>query len=1037
MAERFVSNHPSDRGQSMPQDGPNDRALEAENRQLRERIDELEASEARCRRAEEELRYRIELEDLINCIATHFINLKPEEIDPGVKSALRAIGEFMGAERSHVFLLSEDGKTVTNTHEWCAAGVEPHIGRFRKVPVETLPRWKETLLAGDNISIPSVAGLPDEASHERAFLQSLRTKSSLAVPMMHRESVIGFVGFGTVHAEKTWSDDSARLLRLVGELIAAALEHMKADTALRRSEEKFRTLAESVGEGVAAVDPDERFTFANSAACEIFGVPRGALPGRSLQEFLSDEAWEAVLRETERRRRREVGRYDLAIVRPDGATRDVIVTASPRFADSGEYAGAAAVFLDITERKRVERALHESEAKYRSLFEESKDVVYITSRDGKLIDISPSAVSLFGYTRRELIEMDVHGLYVDAEDRHRFQEEIEKSEFVRDFPVRLLNKNGGPRDCLLTSTVRRAQDGSALGYQGIIRDVTERRRAERMRDRERCALRVIADAAFHATDIPGLCDRVLDGFLDILGFDVGTIRLYDDAERLLMPVAVSGVGPDDRGKIEPQSIESTFHTAALVARTREPIFAPDIREHEISSTHGERLNELGVAAVIGWPIVSSKGDLIAVMQLMAREPKEIREEERVFFETIAGMLSAVIERKEAEEEKDRIQAQLLHAQKMEAVGTLASGVAHDFNNLLTAIQGFAELAMGSTQETSPLHADLEKIRSAAERGAALVRQLLLFSRREEMRLVPLDLNNTTRGITRMLGPLIGEDVEVRVVLDDALWPILADEGNIQQVLMNLALNARDAMPDGGTLTIRTENVVPGEDRAVEAGECGAGRIVCLSVEDTGTGMDDATRARIFEPFFSTKGPAKGTGLGLAVVYGIVEQHGGWIDVESAPGRGSSFRVCLPTTDLGPAPSGSSCVRRADERGSGERILVVEDEPAVRDLAMTVLRENGYEVFGAASATEALGVFSREQGRFDLVFSDVVLPDRSGVQLAQRFLSEKPELPILLSSGHAEDESRWREIESDGLSYIQKPYSLPDLLSTVKGIVSPN
>lgn len=1021
----------------MSHDGRTTRGLEAENAELRERIAELEASEARCHGTEEELRYRIELEDLINCIATHFINLAPDEINPGVKSALRVIGEFMGAERSHVFLLSEDGATVSNTHEWCADGIEPHIARFRKVPVDTLPRWRETLLAGDIISIPSVDDLPDEASHERAFLQSLGTRSSLAVPMVYREAVVGFVGFGTVRAEKAWSDDCARLLRLVGELIAAALEHMKADTAMRRSEEKFRTLAESVGEGVAAVDPNERFTFANTTACEIFGVPRGGLLGRGLREFLSEDGWRTVLDETDRRRRSEVGRYDLGIIRRDGTTRDIIVTASPRFEDSGEYAGAAAVFLDITERKRVERALHESEEKYRSLFEESKDVIYITSRDGKLIDISPSAVSLFGYTRRELIERDVHGLYVDAEDRHRFQREIEQSEFVRDFPVRLLNKDGTPRDCLLTSTVRRAQNGSALGYQGIIRDVTERRRAERVRDRERRALRVIADAAVHASDIPDLCGSVLEGFLEILGFDIGTIRLYDADERLLMPVAVAGIGPDDEDKIEPQSIESTFHTAALVARTREPLFAPDTRYHEISSTHAERLDELGIAAAIGWPIMSAKNDLIAVMQLMAHEPKEIREEEKVFFETIAGMLSAVIERKEAEEEKDRIQAQLLQAQKMEAVGTLASGVAHDFNNLLTAIQGFAELAMTSTPESGPLHDDLEKIRSAAERGAALVRQLLLFSRREKMQLVPLDLNRTTQGIAKMLCPLIGEDIVVDVVLGEDLWPIMADEGNIQQVLMNLTLNARDAMPDGGTLTIRTENVASGEECCTEVGECGAGRLVCLSVEDTGTGMDEATRARIFEPFFSTKGPAKGTGLGLAVVYGIVEQHRGWIDVESAPGRGSAFRVCLPTTDVGPAPSRSSCTDAERARGEGERILVVEDEEAVRDLAMTVLRDNGYEVFGAASAAEALSVFSREEGRFDLVFSDVVLPDRTGVQLAQHLLTESPELPVLLSSGHAEDKSQWSEIQSDRLSYIQKPYSLPDLLRTVGSIVSLN
>lgn len=689
-----------------------------------------------------------------------------------------------------------------------------------------------------------------------------------------------------------------------------------------------------------------------------------------------------------------------------------------------------------TPRDLVERALKESEEKYRSLFEESIDVVYITSRDGKLVDISPSAVSLFGYTREELLARDVHGLYADPQQRIDFQEAIERDGFVRGFEIDLLNKDGEKVRCLLTSTIRRSSDGDTLGYQGIIRDITDRKRAESARERERSAFRVLAEAAVRATDLSDLCHRILDGLVDVLKFDGGTIRLLNREKGSLEPVAVIGVPKPDLHLITALSVaEDQECVTSHVARTGRPIFAPDLTEHAISRTHSERIDAFGLRSLVSYPVFSADKELLAVILLFGRSTHKMNEEEdRVFFETVAGLLGAVLERKLSEEERRAVQAQLIQSQKMEAVGTLASGVAHDFNNLLTAIQGFAELALMSVDGEDRLHDDLEKIRSAADRGAGLVRQLLLFGRDQQMQMGPIDINGTASGMVNMLAPLIGEDVAVETSLEPDLWLARADEGSIQQVLMNLAINARDAMPEGGELRISTRNVSVEEGCSSFGSEARSGAFVCVSVEDSGSGMDEATIGRIFEPFFSTKGPGKGTGLGLSVVYGIVTQHGGWINTRSTPRTGTTFEVYLPVAKEDERSRNDSVTVSEPTGGAGERILVVEDEHSVRELACTVLRKHGYVVLEAGSCEQALDVYRQEGGDFDLVFSDVVLPDRSGVQLADELLSETPAVRLLLSSGHTDNRAQWDTINERGLPFIRKPYSLPNLLKMVRDAI---
>ena len=820
---------------------------------------------------------------------------------------------------------------------------------------------------------------------------------------------------------------------LVGQDVT---DQRHAEAALRAGDRQYQALIEGVPEPIFSLDTEQRFVFANWSTAELLETKPRALIGRSFREFVSDDGWKLVLDRTAELRHGTVKPYDLKVIRPDGSTRNVSAKAALRHDAAGNPIGLVVALGKVGKHETVERALEESESRYRSLFEESIDVIYITSKDGKLVDISPSAVSLFGYAREELLEHNVHGLYVDPDQRVRFQEAIERQGFVEGFEIRLRRKDGRAVDCLLASSVRKGADGEILGYQGIMRDITDRKRAEEARERERRTFRVIAEAAVRAPDLSDLCGRVLNGLVDVLGFDGGTIRLHDGKKGILHPVAVTGIPDDARHLIESLSIQTNQEcTAAHVARTGEPLFAPDVAAHDVSDTHGDRLEALDIRSLISYPVVGAQQNLLAILQLFAKEPRQIHEEdERLFFETVAGMLAAVIERMLAENQTRSVEAQLIQAQKMEAVGTLASGVAHDFNNLLTAIQGFAELTLMTVDEDSGIREDLEKIRMAADRGAGLVRQLLLFGREHPVELSAVNINNTTQGMVKMVAPLIGADVSVKTALEPDLWTALADEGSLQQVLMNLAVNARDAMPEGGTLTIRTRNVTIEESEARKGAEERAGNFVCVSVEDSGSGMDEDTMGRIFEPFFSTKGPGKGTGLGLSVVYGIVKQHDGWIYTLSTPRRGTTFEVYLPATTAEPASAPALTETAPRRTDGGERILVVEDEHSVRELAATVLRKHGYVVFEAGNVNEALRIFNEEEGRFDLVFSDVVLPDRSGVQLADQLLRDNPRLRMLMSSGHASHRSQWDTIKEKGLPFIPKPYSLPGLLKAVRDTI---
>ena len=390
-------------------------------------------------------------------------------------------------------------------------------------------------------------------------------------------------------------------------------------------------------------------------------------------------------------------------------------------------------------------------------------------------------------------------------------------------------------------------------------------------------------------------------------------------------------------------------------------------------------------------------------------------------------------RKAAEEALRQSEEQLRQAQKIEAVGRLASGVAHDFNNILTVITGHSELLLRQLDADDPRRKNAEQIEKAAYRAAALTRQLLTFSRKQVIEPRVLKLNAIILNIEKMLRRLIGEDIEFCTVLDSAAGHIKADPGQIEQVIMNLAVNARDAMPNGGKLTVTTANTTLDKNQLNNFPDLCAGDYVMLTIADTGTGMSEEVKAHLFEPFFTTKPPGKGTGLGLATCFGIVKQNAGHINVHSELGRGTTFKIYFPQVQSA-LESPRVHIMPTEATGGNETVLLVEDEPVVRELAVATLREKGYTVVEAVNGEEGLRMARQHDGKIDLVLTDVVMPVMGGKEMADALRTSHPDTKVLFTSGYTEDAMGHHGVLRPGILFLQKPYMTATLARKVREVL---
>ncbi len=454
-----------------------------------------------------------------------------------------------------------------------------------------------------------------------------------------------------------------------------------------------------------------------------------------------------------------------------------------------------------------------------------------------------------------------------------------------------------------------------------------------------------------------------------------------------------------------------------------------LRDHGVESMACVRLD------AIGHPL-----GVVAVFNVNDGLPST---EHLTFLQAVGNILGTAILRQVTEEGLLQSQIRLQSVQKMEAIGRLAGGIAHDFNNLVQAIGGYTEMLLRQLREDDPLRRNAEEIKKAGDRAAALTRQLLAFSRQQVLQPSIIDVNHVVHHVEQLLTRLIGEDIELRTYLAEDLWPVKADAAQLEQVLMNLAVNARDAMRDGGLLTIETANVELTRSDEGEPFVVVAGPYVLLAVTDTGTGMNAETKARAFEPFFTTKEPGQGTGLGLSMVYGIVKQSGGYIWVDSDLGAGTRVRIYLPRADELLLPleleavetrPATGAVEATDGDGPPATLLLVEDEDGVRELIHEWLDAHGYTVHTAVDGQHAMEVADAIE-QIDLLIADVVMPTMGGPALAKRLLQARPDLKVIFVSGYADEAIGDRRMLEDGASFLQKPFTLEDLLLKVQEVLA--
>ena len=687
--------------------------------------------------------------------------------------------------------------------------------------------------------------------------------------------------------------------------------------------------------------------------------------------------------------------------------------------------------------KAAEAALLQSQERNRAIVDTALDGVITIDSTGMVTDWNAQATTIFGWSREEALGRALSETIITEGDRQAHEQGIR--EFLRTGTGPILNRrieivaqHRDGRTIPVELAVSPAKIGDAYIFSAFIRDITDRRAAERRLASQYAVTRVLSEATTMEEAVP----KIIQAIGENLEWDLGVFWRVDKATGVLRCFDQWKVPSVQADPFTQDTWQRVFaRDEGFLGRiwaSDKPAWITDVAL-DSNFSRGVQARQVGFHGAFGWPIrVGSEID--GVIEFFSRQVRQPDDDLLKMVEDIGLKIGQFGERARTEGVLRETEAQLRQAQKMEAVGRLAGGMAHDFNNLLTVIRGYSELLLGRLGPTDDMRKDMEEVKKAADRASGLTRQLLAFSRRQFIAAKVLDLNALVSNMDGMLRRLIGEDiVELSGELDTSLGAIKADPGQIEQVIMNLVVNARDAMPKGGRLTIETRNVTIGEEVRLDAVGVAPGSYVLLTVRDNGHGMDAETRSHLFEPFFTTKEKGKGTGLGLSTVYGIVKQSGGSIIVESTPGRGTTFRIYFPRVEQEiPGPTGTADT--IDPVRGRETILLIEDEPAVRGLVHETLRLHGYTVLAARHGIEALLASAKYVGPIHLILTDVVMPQMSGPEVAEKILTVRPGIKVLYMSGYPDhpvfDQGSVRR-ES---GFLPKPFSPHVLVQKVREVL---
>lgn len=767
-----------------------------------------------------------------------------------------------------------------------------------------------------------------------------------------------------------------------------------ANENLRQSE-SYKNLFQHAKDAIIVFDPQtSQILDVNDRACAIYEFERADFIGKNIKETLSD-ATECEEKAAQTSQVRPLSDFETTYRRSDGSIIHFLISPS-----SVKYKGKTAVLSinrDITERVSIEESLRRSEAEMRAIFCAMSDVILIISKTGYFQKIAPTNPRLLYKPADELLDKHVNEIF-PLDKAVFFQRNIDKV-LNGENPLSVEYELEIDNHKFWFSAIASSLDEHSVMW--VARDITERREAEDAVRQSRQMLQFVIDTIPQAVFWK---DRNL--------VFMGCNTYLSQATGLDEPRQIVGKTDYD--------LSATREQAEFFRECDRRIMTNGVGEYHISETL--RLQD-GTEAWLDTtkvPLRNSKGEVIGIL----------------------GTFEDITYRKKAEAERQQLEVQLQQAQKMESIGTLAGGVAHDFNNLLTVIMSSVELLQRQIEKINDSQPNLIKrlgdIETAANRGASLTRQLLAFSRRQQLERKNINLNDVITDIIKLLERLIGADVEISVKLATNLKQIYADPAQIEQVIMNLVINARDAMPEGGKIIIQTRQIALGGIHQTLDVTAKTSNYVQISVSDAGTGMSSAVKERIFEPFFTTKEVGKGTGLGLAMVYGIVKQHDGHIEVHSEPGSGATFEIYFPIQET--SENNVPSVNGKTVKGGAETILLAEDEEMLRELSREMLEVLGYKVIAARNGQESVQLYQTHRHTINLVLLDLVMPELSGNKAYQIIREINPTIPIIFTTGYgdkrhtAEFSIETEQEKAVNIGFLPKPFNLQMLGNKIREIL---
>jgi two-component system, cell cycle sensor histidine kinase and response regulator CckA len=760
-------------------------------------------------------------------------------------------------------------------------------------------------------------------------------------------------------------------------------EREEKTDGLRRSEEKYRALVENSLQGLA-IFQDSSIVFCNSMFAAMFGYSPDEILSLS-PDAIDSMSHSDDLAALQARYRDQLSgnplspRFDYRGIKKDGTI--IRVEAYTSVIEFGGKPAVQSVLMDITERKNAENALRESEERFRLIAENIDEIFYIVDL-GIICPayLSPAYERIWGYPRMYALENpDACMQFIHPDDRERVKTQVKLLNEGKpiDYEYRIIRSDGSIRSIWERGFPIVDENGDVKRSVGVGQDITEMRLTEEALKDSKEYLNQIINCIGDPIFVKNRDHRyvlVNDAFCVFTGLSRESLTRLVDKPKSAMPFWKEEEDVFITGKeILSENIFSDVQGASRTVMTRKFL------------------------------LIDKNGN-----------------------KQVVGVLRDITEYK-------RLESQFLQSQKMEAIGALAGGVAHDFNNLLNVINGYAELMLEEASPEDPMRKDLEQIKVAGQRATALTSQLLAFSRKQILQPEVLDLNHVIDDMSLMLRRMIGEDIDLVFNPDPDPIMVNADPGKIQQVVMNLVVNARDAMPNGGMLTIETAKVIFDESYISDHPMTKPGPFAMLAISDNGVGMDAATQARVFEPFFTTKEKGKGTGLGLSTVYGIVKQSDGFVWVYSEPGKGTTVKIYFPrvTSSITEAAPEN---KLGSELGGSETVLVVEDEEAVRALACRVLRNCGHNVLEAADGMEAIRIAEQYEMKIHLVISDVVMPGMGGRALVTRLEEMRPGIKALFVSGYTDNAIVHHGILDSDIAFLQKPFTIDALIRKVREVL---